>query len=313
MGLIMGHQHGGHSHGIPGTATGRHRKKLVIVVAITAAVVVIQVIGAVLSGSLALLADAGHMLSDAAGVSLALLASWFATRPATAKRTFGMQRAEVLAALANGVALMVIAVVVFIEAVKRFGDVGEIHTGLMLGAALAGGAANLVCLLILRSGQKESLNLRGAYLEVLGDLLGSAAVVVAAIVIATTGYRNADPLASILIALMIIPRAWSLLREVIDVLLEATPKDIDLDKLRTHIMDVDGVVDAHDIHVWTITSGVPVFSAHVVVEDATLTAEGMDVVLDRLIHCLSTHFDTEHCTFQLEPLSHARHEGEQHA
>lgn len=309
----MGHQHGGHTHGIQGTATGRHRKKLIIVVAITAGVVVIQVIGAVLSGSLALLADAGHMLSDAAGVSLALLASWFATRPATAKRTFGMQRAEVLAALANAVVLMVIAVVVFIEAVKRFGDVGEIHTGLMLGAAVVGGAANLVSLLILRSGQKDSLNLRGAYLEVLGDLLGSAAVVVAAIVIATTGYRNADPLASILIALMIIPRAWSLLREVIDVLLEATPKHIDLENLRTHIMEVDGVVDAHDIHVWTITSGVPVFSAHVVVEDATLTAEGMDVVLDRLIDCLSNHFDTDHCTFQLEPLSHARHEDEQHA
>lgn len=304
-----------HNHGLPagGTATAKHRKRLLIVVAITLAVVVVQVVGAALSGSLALLADAGHMLSDAAGVSIALLAAWIATRPATDRRTYGYQRAEVLAALANSLVLVVIAVVIFVEAVRRFGDPPEVDTGIMLAAAVAGAIANLVSLLILRGGQKESLNVRGAYLEVLGDLLGSLAVIAAAIIIGLTGYAQADTWASILIALMILPRAWALMREVIDVLLEATPRGVDLDQVREHILSVDGVVGVHDIHVWTITSGVPVFSAHVVVADDTLNAGGADRVLDGLCECLGSHFDTEHCTFQLEPLTHARHEQTHHA
>lgn len=306
--------HSGHSHGLPsGTATGRHRRKLLAVFLITITVVVIQAAGALISGSLALLADAGHMLSDAAGVSIALLAAWIAGRPATAKRTYGYQRAEVLAALANAVLLIVIAVVIFTEAVRRIGDAPEVHTGIMLFAAIIGGLANLVSLLILHSGRKDSLNVRGAYLEVLGDLLGSAAVVVSAVVIMLTGYQQADVWASFLIAAMILPRAWSLLREVIDVLLEATPQGVDVEMIREHIVRVDGVQDAHDIHIWTITSGVPVFSAHVVVDEQFLTPDGMDTILDRLSNCLSSHFDTEHCTFQLEPERHAVHEGERHA
>ncbi|WAP51865.1 cation diffusion facilitator family transporter [Arthrobacter sp. ATA002] len=309
----MGNHHG-HTHGLPaGTATGRHRRKLLIVVIITLSVVFLQVAGALLSGSLALLADAGHMLSDAAGVSIALLASWIATRPATKRRTYGYQRAEVLAALANAVLLIVIATVIFVEAIRRFGTEPEVHTGLMLGAAIIGGLANLASLLVLHSGRRESLNVRGAYLEVLGDLLGSAAVVVSAVIIMLTGYQQADTWASILIALMILPRAWSLLKEVIDVLLEATPRGVDTEMIRDHIVNVEGISDAHDIHIWTITSGVPVFSAHVVVDDDHLTSERMDQLLDRLTSCLSRHFDTEHCTFQLEPASHAVHEGHQHA
>ena len=304
----------GHSHGLPaGTATGRHRRKLLIVFLITISVVLIQLVGALLSGSLALLADAGHMLSDAAGVSIALLAAWIANRPATSRRTYGYQRAEVLAALANAVLLIVIAVVIFTEALRRFGTAPDVDTPLMLFAAVIGGLANLASLLILQSGRKESLNVRGAYLEVLGDLLGSAAVVVSAVVIMTTGYAQADTWASILIALMILPRAWSLLREVIDVLLEATPQGVDVEMIRSHIVGVAGVQDAHDIHIWTITSGVPVFSAHVVVDEDALSPAGMDELLDRLTTCLSSHFDTEHCTFQLEPARHAVHEGHQHA
>lgn len=304
---------GAHSHGHPVTATGKHRTSLLLVVTITLAVVVIQVIGAVLSGSLALLADAGHMLSDAAGVFIALLASWIATRPATVRSTYGYQRAEVLAALANAVILVVIAVVITIEAFRRLSETSEVRTDIMLVTALLGGAANLACLLILRGGHKESLNLRGAYLEVLGDLLGSVAVVVAAVVIAVTGFQQADAIASILIAVMIVPRAWSLLSDVINVLLESAPKGVDPAMIREHILTVKGVVDAHDIHAWTITSGVPVFSAHVVVDAESLNAEGVDRMLDRLVHCLSNHFDTEHCTFQLEPLEHAIHESQQHA
>jgi cobalt-zinc-cadmium efflux system protein len=306
----MGHDHS-HTHGI--TATGRHRKRLIAVLAITLTVVLVQVVGAALSGSLALLADAGHMLSDAAGVTIALLAAWIAGRPASDQRTYGYQRAEVLAALANALILIVISVVIFTEAIRRIGSTPEVHTDIMLFAAILGAVANLVSLLILHGAHQESLNVRGAYLEVLGDLLGSFAVIVAALVIMFTGYQAADTIASVLIALMILPRAWNLLRDVVDVLLEATPKGVEVQMIREHILSVDGVVDVHDIHIWTITSGVPVFSAHVVVEDGVLNARGADQVLDKLTACLGSHFDTEHCTFQLEPASHSEHESHQHA
>jgi len=306
----MGHDHH-HSHGL--TATGRHRKRLIAVLAITLAVVLVQVVGAALSGSLALLADAGHMLSDAAGVTIALLAAWIAGRPASDQRTYGYQRAEVLAALANALILIVISVVIFTEAIRRIGTAPEVQTGIMLFAAILGAVANVVSLVILHGAHKESLNVRGAYLEVLGDLLGSFAVIAAAVVILLTGYYPADTIASVAIALMILPRAWTLLRDVVDVLLEATPKGVEVQMIREHILSVDGVADVHDIHIWTITSGVPVFSAHVVVEDGVLNARGADQLLDKLTACLGSHFDTEHCTFQLEPASHSEHESHQHA
>jgi len=295
------------------TGTAKHRQRLIAVLGITLAVVLIQIVGAVISGSLALLADAGHMLSDAAGVFIALLAAWIAARPASDLRTYGYQRAEVLAALANALVLIVISVVIFTEAVRRIGSAPEVRTDVMLYAAVLGAVANLVSLLILRGAQKESLNVRGAYLEVLGDLLGSFAVIVAAVVIMVTGFQAADTIASMVIALMILPRAWHLLRDVVDVLLEATPKGVEVQMIREHILSVAGVVSVHDIHIWTITSGVPVFSAHVVVEDEVLSARGADQVLDKLTTCLGSHFDTEHCTFQLEPESHSEHESRQHA
>ncbi|GAB4098021.1 cation diffusion facilitator family transporter [Sinomonas halotolerans] len=310
-----GHSHAGHghSHGMGGPA--RHRRRLLAVLAITLGVVVVQIVAGVVSGSLALLADAGHMFSDAAGLAIALTAAWVAGLPATDQRTFGYQRAEVLAALANALVLMVVAVVIAIEAVQRLGGAGmhEVQTTTMLAGAVAGAVANLVGLLILHGAHRESLNVRGAYLEVLGDLLGSLAVIAAGIVILATGWVQADAAASLLIAALIVPRAWSLLRDVVDVLLEATPKGVSIERIREHILSAPGVVDVHDIHAWTITSGVPVFSAHVVVEDDVLDAEGLDRVLDRLGSCLSEHFDTEHCTFQLEPASHRDHEPEAHA
>lgn len=306
----MGHDHN-HAHSL--TATGRHRSRLMAVLAITLSVMVIQVVGSLLSGSLALLADAGHMLSDAAGVFIALMAAWIAALPASHLRTYGYQRAEVLAALANALILVVVSAVIFTEAIRRIGSAPEVHTDIMLYAAVLGAAANLVSLLILRKAQQESLNVRGAYLEVLGDLLGSFAVIAAALVIKFTGYLAADTIASVIIAAMILPRAWHLLREVVDVLLEATPKGVEVSMIREHILSVAGVVAVHDIHIWTITSGVPVFSAHVVVEDEMLNAKGTDQVLDKLTSCLGSHFDTEHCTFQLEPASHSEHESRQHA
>lgn len=301
----------GHTHD-HGTATGRHRRRLLQVLVITLAVVGVQVAGGLMSGSLALLADAGHMLTDATGVAIALIAATLAARPATNARTYGLQRAEILAALGNALVLGALGLWVVVEAVRRWDDPPEVATGLMLAAATAGALANLVSLLILRGSQKESLNVRGAYLEVLGDLIGSVAVIVAGLVIVTTGYTRADVIASVAIGVLILPRAWSLLREVVDVLLEATPRDVDLDQVRAHIKEVRGVVDVHDLHAWTITSGVKVLSAHVVVDDECIASGLSGQVLDGLTGCLSEHFDTRHCTFQLEPVGHGAHEGVHH-
>ena len=305
----MGHNH---THAPAGTATAKHRKRLLIVVGITAAIFVAQVIGGLVSGSLALLADAGHMLTDSTGLVIALIATALAARPATPARTFGLQRVEVLAAMINGLLLVGIAVWVLLRAVDRWDQPVEIESGLMLGVAVVGAAANLVGLLILRGGKDESLNLRGAYLEVLGDLLGSLAVIVAAVIIILTGFTRADSIASIAIFVLIIPRAWSLLRDVVDVLLEATPRGVDLENVRRHMRETPGVVDVHDLHAWTITSGVPVLSAHVVVDADTMAAGRSGEVLDTLGGCLGDHFDVAHCTFQLEPEGHQEHEPAHH-
>ena len=302
----------GHSHASAATATGTHRRRLMVVLAITVTVLVVQVVGGLFSGSLALLADAGHMATDAAGITAALLAASLAARPATNARTYGLQRAEILAALANALLLGGVAVWVLVEAARRWSEPADIESGLMLLVAAVGAAANLVSLLILRRGADESLNVRGAYLEVLGDLLGSVAVTVAGVIIVTTGYTRADAVASVLIAVMILPRAWGLLRDVLDVLLEATPRGVDLDFVRDHITGVRGVVDVHDLHAWTITSGVPVLSAHVVVDEACIADGRAGEVLDQLGECLQGHFDVAHCTFQLEPVGHQAHEAAHH-
>jgi cobalt-zinc-cadmium efflux system protein len=297
----MSHEHGW-------SAAAAHRGRLAAVFVVTAAVLVVEVVGAALSGSLALLADAGHMLADAAGIGLALLAIRFAARPATPQRTFGYYRLEILAAVVNAILLLGVAGFVLVEAWRRLTDPPEVASGLMLAVAAVGLAANALSLWLLRRGQRESLNLRGAYLEVWGDLLGSVAVLVAAGVIALSGFQAADPIASALIGVFILPRTWRLLREAVDVLLEAAPKGVDLDEVRRHLLEAPGVADVHDLHAWTITSGLPVLSAHVVVDrDADAGA-----VLDGLAACLTGHFDIEHSTFQLELPEHRGHEGATH-
>jgi cobalt-zinc-cadmium efflux system protein len=280
---------------------------------ITSVVLIAEVIGGLIAGSLALLADAGHMLTDSTGLILALIAASLATRAATVKRTFGLQRAEVLAALGNALLLVGVAVWVLIKAVDRLREPVEIEAGLMLVVAAVGVLANLAGLLVLRPAQAKSLNMRGAYLEVVGDLIGSLAVVAAAVVILLTGWMPVDAIVSLLIVVVIIPRAWALLREVVDVLLEATPRGVDLAKVRQHIKRVPGVVDVHDLHAWTITSGVPVLSAHVIVDQACISEGRSGEVLDRLGECLGGHFDVSHCTFQLEPVGHQEHEAAHHA
>ncbi len=304
---------GGHAHGHGVTSTGRHRRRLLIVIGITASVMVFQAVGAWLSGSLALLADAGHMLTDTAGLVIALLAATLAMRPSTDERTFGWQRAEVLAALGNAVILTVVGVLVIREAVLRWNADPQIEAQLMLWVAVVGAVANGISMVILFRARGESLNMRGAYLEVLGDLLGSFAVIAAAIVVITTGWARADAVASLFIGVIILPRAISLLRDVANVLMEATPRGVDIAAVRAHLLAVSGVVGVHDLHAWTITSGVPVLSAHIVLDTDRIDWEVECRTLDRLRACLEGHFEVDHCTFQLETSTHAAHEPQTHA
>ena len=304
----MGHDH---THGSV-TAGGAHRRRLVVVLTLTLGVMAAEIVGALVSGSLALLADAGHMATDAVGIALALAAVTLAQRPARGRRTFGWQRVEILAAVANGLLLLGVAGYVLVEAVRRIGHPPEIGAGLMLVIAVVGLVVNLVSLAVLHQGRAASLNMRGAYLEVFGDALGSVAVIVAAVVIATTGWTPADTVASLLVGALVLPRAWQLMREALDVLLEAAPRGVSLEEVRTHMLRVDGVLGVHDLHAWTITSGLPVLSAHVVVTDEALASGHGGRVLDALCECLGQHFDMEHCTFQLEGEAHAGHEAPVH-
>jgi cobalt-zinc-cadmium efflux system protein len=307
----MGH---GHEHG---HAAGRaiDRSRLKVVLAVTLSVVGVEVVGAWVSGSLALLADAGHMVTDAASIGLALWASYIASLAPTSRRTFGLHRAEILAALVNAVVLLGVCGYLLVEGVRRLLDPATVEPGPMLWFALVGLVANAVSLSLLARRRDASLNMRGAYLEVLGDLLGSALVVVTAVVIATTGFLRADAVASLVIAVLILPRAWGLLRDAISVLLETAPAHLDLDDVREHLGEVPGVVDVHDLHAWTITSGMPVLSAHVTVSDACLEQRGVGSLLDEFSECVASHFAVDHVTFQIEPESHRSHEdlGEAHA
>ncbi|MEV7085046.1 cation diffusion facilitator family transporter [Streptomyces sp. NPDC093085] len=304
-----GHNHG-HAHGGPpaGTATAAYRGRLRIALGITLSVMVVEVIGGLAADSLALIADAAHMATDAVGLGMALLAIHFAARPADESRTFGYARAEILAALANCLLLLGVGGYLLFEAVERFITPPETRGGLTIVFALIGMAANLVSLTLLTRGQSESLNVRGAYLEVLADTLGSLAVLVSAGIILATGWQLADPIAGLLIGVMIVPRTVKLLRETLDVLLEAAPKGVDMSEVRAHMLALPGVADVHDLHAWTITSGMPVLSAHVVVDQDALDTVGHEKMLHDLQGCLGHHFDVEHCTFQLEPLGHAEHE-----
>jgi cobalt-zinc-cadmium efflux system protein len=253
-------------------------------------------------------ADAGHMFTDAAGIGLALLAIWFAQRAATAEKSFGYYRVEIFAAVVNAVILFGIAAYILYEAIQRFAAPPDVIGLPMLGIASVGLVVNLVSMRLLQAGAETSLNLRGAYLELLGDLLGSVAVLVAGVVIIFTGWTPIDPIASVVIAGLILPRTWSLLRDAVDVLLQATPKGVDLDEVRQHLLRAEDVDDIHDLHAWTLTSGINVVSAHVVMRPGADPAE----VLDEVCACLTDDFDMEHSTIQLESgdrqrVEHAMH------
>ena len=282
----------GHSH----TPAGKNKKRLAIVLALTTSYLVAEVVGGLLTNSLALLADAGHMLTDVAGLGLALLAIQFAERPATAKRTYGFYRVEILAALANSVVLIGISLYILYEAYQRFWNPPEVQSGAMLAVASIGLLINLAGIYLLRAASQESLNMKGAYYEVLSDLLTSVGVIVAAVIMLSTGWYYADPLISAGIGLFILPRTWMLLRDAVGVLLEGTPADVNLSALREAIASVTGVASVHDLHVWSLTSGVNAMSVHAVVLDHG----SHDEVLAAVHKKVTSEFKIAHATVQVE-------------
>ncbi len=278
------------------TAAARSRGKLSTTLGLTAAFLVVEVVGAVWTGSLALLADAGHMLADVGGLALALFAIWIGGRPPTPAKTYGYYRVEILAAFVNALVLLAVAGAVLVEAYQRLRTPPDVLGGPMLVIALVGLAANLGCAWLLHADAAASLNVRGAYLHVLGDALSSVGVVVAAALVVATGWSIADPLASVAIALIIVPRTWGLLLQAVNVLLEGTPTHLDLGEIEASIRRVPGVRRVHDLHVWTLTSGREAMSAHVVVEDVGAS----DRLLRELHEVLHARFGIDHTTIQLE-------------
>ncbi len=284
----------GHAHAV--SAGGRHRGRLYFVLALTSTYLVVEVIGGLLTGSLALLADAGHMLTDVLGLGMALIAIKLGERPASVQRTYGYYRTEILAALFNAVLLIVVAVYVLYEAYQRFKSPPEVRGGWMLVVAAVGLGVNLAGMFILMKGAGESLNVKGAYLEVLGDTLGSVGVIVGALIILATGWEQADPIIGVGIGLFIIPRALNLLRETVNILLEGVPRGVNLDDVRAALAALPGVVGVHDLHVWAITSGMHAMSGHLVIEEIgqsqTLLAAAHELLHER--------FAVEHSTLQVE-------------
>jgi cobalt-zinc-cadmium efflux system protein len=289
----------------PATAAGQQRTRLAGALAVSVAILIIEVVAGVIGNSLALLADAGHVFADVSGMGLSLAAVWLANRPPTAGRSYGLYRLEMLAASANALLLLGVALVVAWNGVQRLAAPPEIEPRIVVMVAILALAGNALSLRLLARGRVESLTIRGAYLEVLGDLLGAAAVLVSGLVILFTGFRAADALASLGIAILIVPRTIRLLGDSLDVLLEATPKGVDLSEVRRHILDTKGVEAVHDLHVWTITSGMNVVSAHVVLAPDANPGD----LLDHLGECLSGDFDIDHSTFQLETAEHVLWEG----
>lgn len=279
-----------------------------MVLAISSTLLAIEVVGAIVSGSLSLLADAGHMLSDVGGLALALWAARLARRPATNARTWGFLRAEVLAASAQAAVLLAVGILVLVEAVRRLIEPSSVASTAMLVFGAAGLVGNVVSILLLQRSAGDSMNTRAALLEVTNDAFGSLAVLLAAIVLVTSGFTRADAVASIVIGVLILPRAWKLLRDTVSVLLEATPKGIDLDEVRSHLLSVEHVTGVHDLHASLVATGLPVLSAHLTVDDACFHDGRLPHLLDEVQGCLAGHFDLHHSTFQFEPAEHAGHE-----
>ncbi len=275
------------------------RHGLQFALAVTGGYMVVELVGGFLTGSLALLSDAGHMLSDVASLMLALIAFRFAARPATGKNTYGFHRAEILAAFVNGVVLVVVAIAVFLEAVGRFRVVPEVKSLPMLIVATLGLVVNISSAVMLHSARGESLNVQGAFVHVIADALGSLGAIAAGVVMLTTGWYLADPIISIVIGILILLGAWNVLKEAIHILMEGTPRHIDAQALQTAVLQVPGVLALHDLHVWTVTSGFEALSAHAVI-NPSCTLEEAEAILKRVRILLKDRFGIEHSTIQIE-------------
>jgi cobalt-zinc-cadmium efflux system protein len=304
-----GHGHGGQSHGGHGHAgAGTDRRRLTVALGVTLVTAVLGAAGAVLTGSLALLADLGHLLTDAGALVAALIATILAARPATARRTYGMGRAEVLVAALNALTLVAVVVWVAVEGVQRLFEPVEIPGVPLLVIGALGLVGNLVSLAVLSGGDRGNMNMRGAMLHVLGDALGSVGVLAAAVVLMTTGWPWADTVASLFIVALILPRAVSLLREAAHVLLEGAPKGVDADEVRDALLALPGVTEVHDLHLWAINDRTPAMSAHLVVSEEHSVHCGDASVLDAATHVLRERFGLDHSTLQVEHAAHVGHE-----
>lgn len=303
------HSHGAHSHGVGPDADVRY---LVAALALIATFMVGEVVAAIASHSLALFADAGHMLTDVGALAASVWAARLAVRPATGTWTFGLKRAEILSASGNGVLLVVVAVVITIEAVRRLIAPPAVEGTVVLAVALAGALVNVVATLALARANRRSLNVQGAFAHVVTDLYAFCGTAAAGLVIILTGWNRADAVASLLVAGLMLMAGRKLLSQAGRILLQAAPEEVSLDDVRAHLAGVDHVLDVHDLHAWTVTSGQPTLSAHVVVEDHCFASGHAPQILDTLQRCLGRHFDVEHATFQLEPPSHAAHEQGRH-
>jgi cobalt-zinc-cadmium efflux system protein len=294
-----------HTHGV---AADADRRYLLISLGLLATFMVVEVTVAFLAGSLALLSDAGHMLSDIGALGASLWAIRLAARPATGAWTWGWKRAEILSAAGNGISLLVVAALVAFEAIRRLLHPHNVTGGAVLAVAIVGAIVNVAAAASLAKANRSSLNVEGAYKHVVTDLYGFIGTIIAAIIIITTGWTRADPVASLLVVVLMLRAAYGLLRDSGRILLEAAPGHLDLDDILAHLMATEHVIDVHDLHVWTVTSDLPALSAHVVLDDGCFNDGHAPQLLDELQACLVGHFDVEHSTFQFEPASHAHHE-----
>jgi cobalt-zinc-cadmium efflux system protein len=298
-----------HAHAHPhGPGAGSDRRYLLTALVLLAAFMLAEVIIAVVSGSLALLSDAGHMLSDVGAIGAALWAIALAARPPAGKWTFGWKRAEILSAAANGITLLVISGIVTAEAVSRLIHPPAVDGGPVIVVAAAGIVVNVAASWVLARASRSSLNVEGAFRHVLTDLYGFIGTFIAGVVIVTTGFTRADAIASLVVVVLMVKAAWGLLRDSGRVLLEAAPEGMDLEQVRAHLGGLPHVLGVHDLHAWTVTSGLPALSAHVVIDDSCFSDGHAPQLLDQLQACLAGHFDVAHSTFQLEAAAHAGHE-----
>ncbi len=300
-----------HTHGESGTSRGR----LIAALAISVGILGAEIVGAIITGSLALVVDAGHLLADAGGLAVAVLAATLVRRPPTSRHTWGYGRAEVLAATAQAAVLLAVGLFVLVEGIHRLIVPAPIASGQLAIFGGIGLVGNIAALIVLAASRKANFNLRAAFLEVGNDALGSIAVIAASVVIALTGWTRADAVAALIIGALILPRSLLLLRDTIEVLLESTPRGLDLMSVRKHLLEQPHVRAVHDLHATQIATGLPVLTAHVVVDDECFYDGHASEILDELQACVAEHFAVaiEHSTFQLEPAAHGLHEHETHA